>query len=80
MFSQFLDAAVKIPLPPYFHREAELSDLERYQTVFSKFQGSVAAPTVKDKEQPRIQRGESPSKSEEEATHYVESGSAQDDK
>jgi S-adenosylmethionine:tRNA ribosyltransferase-isomerase len=46
VFSQFLDAAGKIPLPPYFHREAELSDLERYQTVFSKFQGSVAAPTA----------------------------------
>jgi S-adenosylmethionine:tRNA ribosyltransferase-isomerase len=46
VFSQFLDAAGKIPLPPYFHREAELSDLERYQTVFSKYQGSVAAPTA----------------------------------
>jgi len=46
VFSQFLDKAGKIPLPPYFHREAELSDLERYQTVFSKYKGSVAAPTA----------------------------------
>ena len=46
VFSQFLDQAGKIPLPPYFHREAELSDLERYQTVFSKYKGSVAAPTA----------------------------------
>ena len=46
VFSQFLDAAGKIPLPPYFHREVEQSDLERYQTVFSKYQGSVAAPTA----------------------------------
>ncbi len=46
VFSEFLDAAGKIPLPPYFNREAELSDLERYQTVFSKYQGSVAAPTA----------------------------------
>jgi S-adenosylmethionine:tRNA ribosyltransferase-isomerase len=46
VFSEFLDAAGKIPLPPYFHREAELSDLERYQTVFSKYKGSVAAPTA----------------------------------
>jgi S-adenosylmethionine:tRNA ribosyltransferase-isomerase len=46
VFSQFLDAAGKIPLPPYFHRDAELSDLERYQTVFSKYKGSVAAPTA----------------------------------
>jgi len=46
VFSQFLDKAGKIPLPPYFHRDAELSDLERYQTVFSKYKGSVAAPTA----------------------------------
>lgn len=46
VFSEFLDAAGRIPLPPYFNREAELSDLERYQTVFSKYQGSVAAPTA----------------------------------
>jgi S-adenosylmethionine:tRNA ribosyltransferase-isomerase len=46
VFSEFLDAVGKIPLPPYFHREAELSDLERYQTVFSKYKGSVAAPTA----------------------------------
>lgn len=46
VFSEFLDAVGKIPLPPYFNREAELSDLERYQTVFSKYLGSVAAPTA----------------------------------
>ena len=46
VFSELLDAVGKIPLPPYFNREAELSDLERYQTVFSKYRGSVAAPTA----------------------------------
>lgn len=46
VFSEFLDAVGKIPLPPYFKRDAELSDLERYQTVFSKYRGSVAAPTA----------------------------------
>jgi len=46
VFSEILDAVGKIPLPPYFQREAELSDLERYQTVFSKYKGSVAAPTA----------------------------------
>jgi S-adenosylmethionine:tRNA ribosyltransferase-isomerase len=46
VFSEFLDAVGKIPLPPYFNREAEQSDLERYQTVFSRYQGSVAAPTA----------------------------------
>jgi S-adenosylmethionine:tRNA ribosyltransferase-isomerase len=46
VFSEFMYAVGKIPLPPYFNREAERSDLERYQTVFSKYQGSVAAPTA----------------------------------
>jgi S-adenosylmethionine:tRNA ribosyltransferase-isomerase len=46
VFSEFLDMVGKIPLPPYFNRDAQLSDLERYQTVFSKYQGSVAAPTA----------------------------------
>lgn len=36
----------KIPLPPYIEREAELSDEKRYQTVYSKVKGSVAAPTA----------------------------------
>ena len=35
-----------VPLPPYLHRQAENSDNERYQTVFAKEQGSVAAPTA----------------------------------
>lgn len=36
----------EIPLPPYFHRAPELSDKERYQTIFAKHKGSVAAPTA----------------------------------
>lgn len=36
----------EIPLPPYMQREAEASDKERYQTVYAKFKGSVAAPTA----------------------------------
>lgn len=35
-----------VPLPPYMHREADESDTERYQTVFAKHDGSVAAPTA----------------------------------
>ncbi len=35
-----------LPLPPYIHRGDELSDAERYQTVFSRNIGSVAAPTA----------------------------------
>jgi S-adenosylmethionine:tRNA ribosyltransferase-isomerase len=36
----------EIPLPPYFHREAEATDKERYQTVYAHNEGSVAAPTA----------------------------------
>ncbi|WP_068858228.1 tRNA preQ1(34) S-adenosylmethionine ribosyltransferase-isomerase QueA [Perlucidibaca aquatica] len=36
----------EMPLPPYFGRAAEASDLERYQTVYAKEAGSVAAPTA----------------------------------
>ena len=35
-----------IPLPPYIHREDEARDRERYQTVFARERGSVAAPTA----------------------------------
>ncbi len=35
-----------VPLPPYMHRKADASDTERYQTVFAKKDGSVAAPTA----------------------------------
>ena len=45
-FAEILESAGEIPLPPYLHREAEESDRERYQTVFAKYEGSVAAPTA----------------------------------
>ncbi|MFN6379397.1 MAG: S-adenosylmethionine:tRNA ribosyltransferase-isomerase [Flavobacteriales bacterium] len=45
-FSEILSAAGELPLPPYFDRKAEAADYERYQTVFAKFEGSVAAPTA----------------------------------
>ncbi len=35
-----------MPLPPYIHREDEPSDRERYQTVYARERGSVAAPTA----------------------------------
>src|SRR5882762_9748955 len=35
-----------VPLPPYIEREDEVSDRERYQTVFAKQPGAVAAPTA----------------------------------
>ncbi|MCL3781456.1 S-adenosylmethionine:tRNA ribosyltransferase-isomerase [Prolixibacteraceae bacterium JC049] len=45
-FSEVIEAAGIIPIPPYLNRDTEQSDLERYQTVFSKIKGSVAAPTA----------------------------------
>ncbi|MGL4631371.1 MAG: S-adenosylmethionine:tRNA ribosyltransferase-isomerase, partial [Leadbetterella sp.] len=36
----------KIPLPPYMNREATSVDIDRYQTIFAKHQGAVAAPTA----------------------------------
>lgn len=41
-----LEAVGHIPLPPYIDRADSLSDRERYQTVFSKAPGAVAAPTA----------------------------------
>jgi S-adenosylmethionine:tRNA ribosyltransferase-isomerase len=41
-----LEEIGKIPLPPYMEREAQVSDAERYQTLFSEKQGAVAAPTA----------------------------------
>lgn len=45
-FGQLLELLGKTPIPPYLRRESEESDNERYQTVYSKFEGSVAAPTA----------------------------------
>ncbi len=45
-FSTILDLAGKTPLPPYIKRDAEISDLSSYQTVFAKQEGAVAAPTA----------------------------------
>ncbi|MDR0970291.1 MAG: S-adenosylmethionine:tRNA ribosyltransferase-isomerase [Lentimicrobiaceae bacterium] len=45
-FAALLEVAGKTPLPPYLHRESEQEDKERYQTVFARFDGSVAAPTA----------------------------------
>jgi S-adenosylmethionine:tRNA ribosyltransferase-isomerase len=45
-FSEILEAAGNMPIPPYLHRESEEIDLTVYQTVYSKIKGSVAAPTA----------------------------------
>ncbi|MEN8120929.1 MAG: S-adenosylmethionine:tRNA ribosyltransferase-isomerase [Bacteroidota bacterium] len=45
-FADILEQTGKTPLPPYLNREAEKSDKTRYQTVYAKQKGSVAAPTA----------------------------------
>jgi S-adenosylmethionine:tRNA ribosyltransferase-isomerase len=45
-FFAVLDRIGHIPLPPYIRRDDEAADRERYQTVFSRERGSVAAPTA----------------------------------
>lgn len=42
----WLEEVGHMPLPPYMDREDELSDRERYQTVYNKTPGAVAAPTA----------------------------------
>ena len=46
IFLEILEELGKMPLPPYIERESVLEDKERYQTVYSKKNGSVAAPTA----------------------------------
>ena len=45
-FSEVIQQAGKVPLPPYLNRESEAIDQPRYQTIYSKFEGAVAAPTA----------------------------------
>lgn len=45
-FSSVLEACGSVPIPPYLNRETEGVDLERYQTLYARFRGSVAAPTA----------------------------------
>ena len=45
-FASILEATGKTPLPPYIKREAVAIDRERYQTIYSRLNGSVAAPTA----------------------------------
>ena len=45
-FSQILEQCGQVPIPPYLNRETEQIDKERYQTLYAKIKGSVAAPTA----------------------------------
>lgn len=45
-FAEIIEHAGETPLPPYIKRKAEESDVERYQSIYSAHEGSVAAPTA----------------------------------
>lgn len=45
-FSRVLEVSGSVPIPPYLNRDTEQIDLERYQTLYARFRGSVAAPTA----------------------------------
>lgn len=45
-FAEIVSIGGATPLPPYLKREVEASDRERYQTIYSKKEGAVAAPTA----------------------------------
>lgn len=45
-FAEVIKTAGETPLPPYIRRGAEADDTDRYQTVYSQFDGAVAAPTA----------------------------------
>lgn len=45
-FSKVLEICGSVPIPPYLNRDTESIDQERYQTLYARFRGSVAAPTA----------------------------------
>ena len=45
-FSRVLEICGTVPIPPYLNRESEAVDTERYQTLYARYRGSVAAPTA----------------------------------
>lgn len=45
-FSEVIDICGTVPIPPYLGRDTEAVDKERYQTLYARIQGSVAAPTA----------------------------------
>ena len=46
VLAPYLAVHGEVPLPPYLNREAEAADAERYQTVYARHDGAVAAPTA----------------------------------
>ncbi len=55
-FGEILENSGKVPIPPYLKRESEEIDKARYQTLYSRIKGSVAAPTAGLHFTPRVFR------------------------
>ncbi|MHC1704602.1 MAG: S-adenosylmethionine:tRNA ribosyltransferase-isomerase [Tenuifilaceae bacterium] len=45
-FARIIELCGNVPIPPYLNRDAEIDDKKRYQTIYAKPEGSVAAPTA----------------------------------
>lgn len=45
-FARIIELCGNVPIPPYLNRSAEDDDKQRYQTIYAKPEGSVAAPTA----------------------------------
>jgi S-adenosylmethionine:tRNA ribosyltransferase-isomerase len=45
-FAEIVNRSGETPLPPYINRKSETADRERYQTIYSHYEGAVAAPTA----------------------------------
>lgn len=45
-FAEVITVAGDVPLPPYIKRDTDITDTSRYQTIYAKHDGSVAAPTA----------------------------------
>ena len=44
--TEYLEAYAEVPLPPYITRGADAADSDRYQTIYARHPGAVAAPTA----------------------------------
>jgi S-adenosylmethionine:tRNA ribosyltransferase-isomerase len=46
VFAEIINRSGETPLPPYINRKSDSTDRERYQTIYSHYEGAVAAPTA----------------------------------
>ena len=46
VFAEIINLCGGTPLPPYINRKSDSTDRERYQTIYSHYEGAVAAPTA----------------------------------